>query len=63
MPTVPGSLDGALEALERDHEFLLKGDVFTQDIIQEWVGFKRQHEVEPMRLRPTPMEFMLTYDT
>ena len=63
VPTVPGSLDGALEALERDHEFLLKGDVFTQDIIQEWVGFKRQHEVEPMRLRPTPMEFMLTYDT
>ncbi|MEC7519795.1 MAG: type I glutamate--ammonia ligase [Myxococcota bacterium] len=62
VPTVPGSLDGALAALEKDHEFLLQGDVFTQDIVHEWISFKRQNEVEPMRLRPTPMEFMLTYD-
>jgi len=60
--TVPGSLDGALTALENDYEFLLQGDVFTKDIITEWVGFKREHEVEPMRLRPTPLEFMLYYD-
>ncbi|MGE0787035.1 MAG: type I glutamate--ammonia ligase [Sandaracinaceae bacterium] len=62
VPHVPGSLDGALTALERDHEFLLQGDVFTKDVIDEWVSFKREHEVDPIRLRPTPMEFMLTYD-
>ncbi|MGE3635417.1 MAG: glutamine synthetase, partial [Sandaracinaceae bacterium] len=49
-------------ALERAHEFLLQGDVITQDVIAEWVSFKREHEVDPIRLRPTPMEFMLTYD-
>jgi len=62
VPTVPGSLDGALEALEADHEFLLKGDVFTKDIIEEWVSFKRENEINPMRLRPTPLEFDLYYD-
>jgi glutamine synthetase len=62
VPTVPYSLDGALDALEKDHEFLLQGDVFTKDIIEEWVSFKRENEVDPMRLRPTPMEFMLYYD-
>ncbi len=62
VPTVPGSLSGALDALEKDYEFLLQGDVFTQDIIQEWVSFKRANEVDPIRLRPTPLEFMLYYD-
>lgn len=62
VPTVPGSLEGALQALEQDHEFLLQGDVFSQDIIQEWIGFKRENEVAPMQLRTTPLEFMLYYD-
>ena len=62
VPTVPASLEGALDALEADHEFLLAGDVFTQDIVNEWLGFKRENEVEPMRLRTTPLEFMLYYD-
>ncbi len=60
--TVPGSLAGALEALEQDHEFLLQGDVFTKDIVDEWIAFKRENEVDPVNLRPTPMEFMLYYD-
>ncbi|MCB9591850.1 MAG: type I glutamate--ammonia ligase [Sandaracinaceae bacterium] len=60
--TVPGSLADSLSALEKDHEFLLAGDVFTPDIIQEWIGFKRENEVDPVRLRPTPLEFMLYYD-
>lgn len=62
MATVPGSLADSLSALEKDHEFLLAGDVFTPDIIQEWIGFKRENEVDPVRLRPTPLEFMLYYD-
>jgi glutamine synthetase len=62
VPTVPYSLDGALAALERDYEFLLKGDVFTADIIHEWIAFKRTSDVDPMRLRPTPLEYHLYYD-
>jgi glutamine synthetase len=62
VPTVPGSLDGALAALERDHEFLLQGDVFTKDVIEEWITYKRLREVDPLRLRPTPLEFQLYYD-
>jgi glutamine synthetase len=62
VPTVPGSLDGALKALEKDHEFLLQGDVFTMDVIEEWLTYKREREVDPVRLRPTPLEFMLYYD-
>jgi glutamine synthetase len=62
VPTVPGSLAGALDALEKDYEFLLQGDVFTKDIIDEWVSLKRTNEVDPIRLRPTPLEFMLYYD-
>ncbi|QQR88700.1 MAG: type I glutamate--ammonia ligase [Myxococcales bacterium] len=59
---VPGSLDGALDALEKDHEFLLKGDVFTSEVLTEWVSYKRHNEVDPVRLRPTPYEFSLYYD-
>ncbi|MFK7986932.1 MAG: type I glutamate--ammonia ligase [Sandaracinaceae bacterium] len=62
VPTVPGSLAGALDALEADHEFLLQGDVFTKDVIEEWIAFKRENEVDPMRLRPTPLEFAMYYD-
>ena len=63
VPHMPGSLDEALNALERDHEFLLRGDVFTKDIIQTWVDYKREREVDAVRLRPVPYEFYLYYDT
>ena len=59
---VPASLEQALEALKRDHEFLLKGDVFTQDVIDTWIDYKMENEVAPMRLRPVPFEFSLYYD-
>jgi len=62
IPQVPGSLEGALDALEKDHEFLLQGDVFTEDVISTWIDYKREEEVDPMRLRPTPHEFFLYYD-
>ncbi|MEE9138446.1 MAG: type I glutamate--ammonia ligase, partial [candidate division NC10 bacterium] len=61
-PSVPGSLSEALDALERDHEFLLKGDVFTEDVIETWLWYKRTKEVDPVRLRPHPYEFVLYYD-
>lgn len=59
---VPGSLAEALDALERDHEFLLKGDVFTPDVIETWISYKRVNEVDAVRLRPHPMEYVLYYD-
>ncbi len=62
VPSVPGSLDAALTALENDHEFMLKGDVFTQDAIDTWIDYKRKREVDPVRLRPHPYEFLLYYD-
>jgi glutamine synthetase len=48
--------------LEADHEFLLKGDVFTKDVIETWVEYKRSKEVDAIRLRPHPYEFSLYYD-
>ncbi|MGH6636098.1 MAG: type I glutamate--ammonia ligase, partial [Gammaproteobacteria bacterium] len=60
--SVVGSLDAALDALEQDHEFLLKGDVFTQDVIDTWIAYKREKEVDAIRLRPHPYEFALYYD-
>ncbi len=63
VPHMPGSLDEALDALERDNEFLLQGDVFTRDLIQTWVDYKREREVDAVRLRPVPYEFFLYYDT
>jgi glutamine synthetase len=63
VPHMPGSLDEALAHLERDHEFLLRGDVFTRDIIQTWIDYKREREVDAVRLRPVPYEFFLYYDT
>lgn len=62
VPKAPGSLDEALTHLERDHEFLLQGDVFTEDVIKTWIWYKREKEVDAIRLRPHPYEFMLYYD-
>jgi len=58
----PASLGEALDALEADHDFLLKGDVFTPDLIAEYIGYKRTHEVDAVALRPHPHEFHLYYD-
>ena len=62
VPQVPGSLEEALDALEADHEFLLEGGVFTEDVIEHWVDYKKTHEVDELRLRPHPYEFYLYYD-
>jgi glutamine synthetase len=62
VPTAPGSLEEALRALEEDHEFLLKGDVFTRDAIDMWLSYKQENEVDELRLRPHPFEFFLYYD-
>ena len=59
---LPGSLGEVLDALEGDHEFLLKGDVFTKDLIEKWISYKREYEVDAMRLRPHPHEFALYFD-
>ena len=59
---VPASLEAALDALEADHEFLTAGDVFPQDLIETWISYKRTTEIDPMRLRPHPYEFELSYD-
>ncbi|OWK43534.1 type I glutamate--ammonia ligase [Fimbriiglobus ruber] len=63
VPTPPTHLDEALKALEKDHDFLLKGDVFTDDVIETWVQYKRKEEVEAIRLRPHPYEFALYFDS
>ena len=60
--STPGSLEDALEALKADHDFLLKGDVFTPDAIDMWLSYKTEHEVNPLKLRPHPHEFFLYYD-
>ncbi len=62
VPSVPGSLEGALAALEADHEFLLKGDVFSRDLLEAWIAYKRDNEVTPVNMRPHPHEFFLYYD-
>jgi glutamine synthetase len=59
---VPASLDDALDALEADHEFLLNGGVFTEDVIETWIRYKRKNEADAIRLRPHPWEFALYYD-
>ncbi len=60
--SVPGSLEGALKALEADHEFLLAGDVFTPDLLETWIDYKYKNEIDAVRLRPHPMEFKLYFD-
>ncbi len=62
VPSTPGSLNEALAALEKDHEFLLKGDVFTADVIETWIKYKTDKEIKPMALQPHPYEFSLYYD-
>jgi len=62
LPSVPGSLEEALGALEADHDFLLKGGVFTEDLVKAWIAYKRSSEIDAIRLRPHPYEFYLYYD-
>jgi glutamine synthetase len=62
VPSCPASLEASLHALEKDHEFLTKGSVFTQDVIDTWLDYKRTKECDPVRLRPHPYEFALYYD-
>ncbi|MGC9518325.1 MAG: type I glutamate--ammonia ligase [Desulfuromonadaceae bacterium] len=62
IPSVAGTLDEALNCLREDHEFLLKGDVFTEDVIDMWISYKKEAEVDPVRMRPCPEEFALYYD-
>jgi glutamine synthetase len=62
IPSMPGSLEDAIDALERDHTFLLKGDVFTEELLRTYVDYKRTKEVDAIRQRPHPYEFALYYD-
>jgi len=62
VPTMPGSLEESLQELEADHDFLLKGGVFTEDALQTWISYKMENEVDPMRKRPHPHEFELYFD-
>jgi glutamine synthetase len=59
---VPGSLPEVLDSLEEDHDYLLEGNVFTPDLIETWIDWKRENEIDPIRLRPHPHEFELYYD-
>ncbi len=62
VPKTPFSLNDALDALAEDHDFLLRGDVFTEDVIKEWISYKMESEVKPILLRPVPHEFALYFD-
>jgi glutamine synthetase len=62
VPQVPGSLDAVLTALEKDKDYLTAGGVFTPDLIDTWIEYKRTKEIDPIRLRPTPYEYQLYYD-
>jgi glutamine synthetase len=62
VPSLPGSLEESLRALEKDHAFLTKGGVFTEEFIRLWIDYKMAKEVNPMRMRPHPYEFQLYYD-
>ncbi|MBD0326498.1 MAG: type I glutamate--ammonia ligase [Pyrinomonadaceae bacterium] len=62
VPSLPGSLDESLNALEADHDFLLKGDVFTPQLIDRWITYKRENEIARLRMRPHPLEFSMYYD-
>jgi glutamine synthetase len=61
IPQVPGSLEEVLQALEADHDYLLQGDVFTKDLIETWIDYKREKEIKPFAQRPHPYEFELYY--
>ena len=62
VPKTPSSLGRALDALEANHDFLLRGDVFTDDVIHNWIQYKRQNEVAAVQSRPHPYEFCLYFD-
>jgi glutamine synthetase len=62
IPQVPGSLNAVLDALEADHSYLSEGGVFTEDLIETWIDYKRTQEILPISLRPHPHEFELYYD-
>jgi glutamine synthetase len=62
VPSTPVSLEQALDNLEADHDYLLHGEVFTPDVLKTWIKYKRDKEVEAIRLRPHPYEFALYYD-
>jgi len=62
IPSLPSSLDQALKALEDDHEFLLKGGVFTEDLLEAWIGYKRTNEIDAIRVRPHPYEYFMYFD-
>ena len=62
VPSMPASLEEALTCLEEDHEFMLKGDVFSEDLIETFIDYKRKNEADAIRLRPHPYEFALYYD-
>ena len=62
VPSAPGSLEEALNCLKADHEFLMKGGVFTQDVLDTWAEYKTANEIDPVRLRPHPHEFFLYFD-
>ncbi|SHK27226.1 glutamine synthetase [Pseudonocardia thermophila] len=62
IPQVPGSLAEVIDRLEADHDYLLEGGVFTPDLIETWIAFKREREIDPLRMRPHPYEFALYYD-
>jgi glutamine synthetase len=62
VPSMPGSLDAALDALSRDGHFLMKGDVFTEEMLSTYIDYKREKEADALRLRPHPYEFMMYYD-
>ncbi|HEY9424936.1 MAG TPA: type I glutamate--ammonia ligase, partial [Microterricola sp.] len=61
IPQLPGSLEEALDALEADHDFLLQGNVFTPELIETWLDYKREKEIKPLQQRPHPFEFELYY--
>ena len=62
VPSVPTNLEEALMSLAEDHEFLLKGDVFTEDVVETWIDFKMENDIQPARLQPTPLEFAMYFD-
>ena len=62
IPQVPGSLEAVLDTLEADHAYLTEGGVFTEDLVETWLDYKRSNEIDPLRLRPHPYEFELYYD-
>jgi glutamine synthetase len=62
VPSMPGSLEESLQALEGDYDFLLANQVFTGELIERWIEYKRGHEINPVRMRPHPIEFSMYFD-